>query len=678
MPAAAPGHNFGSFAAAKFLSCTGSAKISGTFGLDVSGVTASFARWTGKDKSKQFKASLGWQTTVSAAVDVTADTDCTPGRALRKIAVAFVIDGVTVALHPDFELKISAAGEVSASQTTGQSVTVSGRLGLAVPAVAYRMTPQKPRVSASGTVVFDALVGARADVSAGVVGLEFQLMGGLHATVAAASGPPGVCVSGYPELLITGTFLVTFAGWHKQVQFYDHTWPITSVAGHSTRFSNCPSAPWKATEAPLPAGAASLGPGPGGLPPTALACASVSVCAAARSYLDSAGNQQGLLLTRSGALWKAVNAPVPVGAGANPTVTLTAMACPSVGVCVVTGSYVNSARLPKGLLLTRSGTSWTAVEAPLPAGASADDQASLAAVACPSASSCVAVGRYTAGTGALVLTRAGTSWKAAQAPLPPGASATDPQAALYAVACPSVSACVAIGSYLDSQGHLQGLLLTGWGTKWTAAKAPLPGTSSPGGDVTAVACPSASLCVAAGLYVDSSDQIQGLLLTGWGTRWAAKKAPLPPDASNPEPSLNSVACPTMTFCVVAGDYNSTSGPSGLILTGSGTSWTAAKAPLPAGATGGVRLLSAVSCPTAASCIAVGVYVDSSGGFQGLLLTRSGTSWTAAKAALPVGAAHIPQASLQAVTCPSSSSCVAAGFYNDSSGNFQGLLLTGSS
>lgn len=152
----------------------------------------------------------------------------------------------------------------------------------------------------------------------------------------------------------------------------------------------------------------------------------------------------------------------------------------------------------------------------------------------------------------------------------------------------------------------------------------------------------------------------------------------PVDVSYPAPSLNTVACPSTPFCVVVGDYNSASGTSGLILTGSGTSWTAAKAPLPVGGTGSVRLLSAVSCPPVASCIATGYYADSSGGFQGLILTGSGTSWTAAKAPLPVGAAPIPQASLQAVTCPSSSSCVAAGFYNDSSGDFQGLLLTGPS
>jgi hypothetical protein len=224
---------------------------------------------------------------------------------------------------------------------------------------------------------------------------------------------------------------------------------------------------------------------------------------------------------------------------------------------------------------------------------------------------------------------------------------------------------------------MQGLLLTGRGTKWTAAKAPLPGTNDvPGVVITGVACATTSSCVATGVYNDSSARSQGLLLTGWGTKWTAVEAPLPADASYPAPSLNSVACPSASVCVVVGDYYSTSGTSGLILTGSGTSWTATEAPLPGGNADSVRQLSAVSCPSVASCVATGTYEPSSGGWQGLILTGSGTSWATAKAPLPAGAAATPQAFLQAVTCPSSSSCVAAGFYNDSSGNFQGLLLTG--
>ena len=55
----------------------------------------------------------------------------------------------------------------------------------------------------------------------------------------------------------------------------------------------------------------------------------------------------------------------------------------------------------------------------------------------------------------------------------------------------------------------------------------------------------------------------------------------------------------------------------------------------------------------------------------LLVTGSGTSWTAAEAPLPANAAADPGAGLGSVACPSASSCVAAGVYTDSSGNLAG-------
>jgi hypothetical protein len=42
-------HDFGSFAATKFLSRDGSAKITGSSGLDATEVTASFRKWTTQD-----------------------------------------------------------------------------------------------------------------------------------------------------------------------------------------------------------------------------------------------------------------------------------------------------------------------------------------------------------------------------------------------------------------------------------------------------------------------------------------------------------------------------------------------------------------------------------------------------------------------------------------------------
>ena len=71
-----------------------------------------------------------------------------------------------------------------------------------------------------------------------------------------------------------------------------------------------------------------------------------------------------------------------------------------------------------------------------------------------------------------------TGWTAAEAPLPAnaaGVAGAPDSMASTSVACPSASSCVTVGAYYDSSGNIQGVLATGSGTSWTAAQAPLPG-----------------------------------------------------------------------------------------------------------------------------------------------------------------------------------------------------------
>ena len=138
-------------------------------------------------------------------------------------------------------------------------------------------------------------------------------------------------------------------------------------------------------------------------------------------------------------------------------------------------------------------------------------------------------------------------------------------------------------------------------------------------------CPSASSCVAVGYYADSPGHQQGLLVTGSGTSWTAAEAPLPANAAaDPDAGLGSVACPSASTCVAAGTYEISSGQEVVLVTGSGTSWTAAEAPLPANAAAsGGATLDSETCPSASSCVAAGFYADSSGNWRGLLVTGSG-------------------------------------------------------
>ncbi|MGD0937533.1 MAG: hypothetical protein ABR922_23560, partial [Streptosporangiaceae bacterium] len=130
----------------------------------------------------------------------------------------------------------------------------------------------------------------------------------------------------------------------------------------------------------------------------------------------------------------------------------------------------------EGLLLTQHRGSWTVATAPVPSGAAANSYSSITAVACPSAATCTAAGSYTntAGNGqVLLLTQHQGSWTVATAPVPSRA-ATNPETFITGMACPSATACTASGGFTDSSGNSQGLLLAMHGSSWTAVHAPLP------------------------------------------------------------------------------------------------------------------------------------------------------------------------------------------------------------
>jgi hypothetical protein len=393
------------------------------------------------------------------------------------------------------------------------------------------------------------------------------------------------------------------------------------------------------------------------------------------------GTPIGVTLARAWRPWQAVEGTLPSGAVSFNY--LSSAACKSSTSCVAVGSYTAPASFPgnaQGLILTGSGASWKSAQAPRPPNAVDSDAPDdgLRSVACPSKSECVAVGDYpdAAGNEGLLLIQTSTSWKPFEAPVPANADPTR-EVAASSVACPSPSACVAVGTYRDSLGTTRGLLLTWNGANWQGVQTPLPADAQSSGlaELSSVACSSATSCTAVGWYRDSAHAQQGLLVTGFGSNWAPSQAPLPSDAStNPAADFNGITCQT-TRCIAVGQYtDSLNNQQGLLVTGFGPNWTPVKAPLPANASTspGQASLSTVTCRSGA-CVSVGTYTDSSSYEDGLILTQSKSSWKPKEATLPANAGRQP-ASLDSVSCPASI-CVAVGSYG---GQGDGrLLLSGS-
>ena len=402
--------------------------------------------------------------------------------------------------------------------------------------------------------------------------------------------------------------------------------------------------------------------------------------------------------------WAAgVEASLPANARTNPNVFLGSVSCASAGNCTAVGFYTDSSGHSQGLLLSETSGTWAAgVEASLPANAGTNPNVRLS-VSCASAGNCTAVGSYFDSSGheqGVLLSETSGTWAAGVEPSLPANAGTNPSASVYSVSCASAGNCTAVGSYTDSSGHSQGLLLTETSGTWAAGvEASLPANAGPNPNLSlnSVSCASAGNCTAVGNYNDSYDsssvQDQGLLLTETSGTWATGvDASLPAGAGTASyVVVQDVSCASAGNCTAVGQYEDSSfNFHGLLLSETSGTWAAGvEASLPAGAcastsagngcgAGGDSVdLGSVSCASAGNCTAVGSYDDSSGHQPGLVLSETSGTWaTGVEASLPANASTTA-AGLSSVSCASAGNCTAVGEYTDSSGHEQGLLLGGS-
>jgi hypothetical protein len=277
---------------------------------------------------------------------------------------------------------------------------------------------------------------------------------------------------------------------------------------------------WKHTEAPLPANAdadeqtVNL---------TAVTCPANGSCIAAGQYiyLDTGDTAfGGVIETLHGGGWKATKAPLPAGHAQFPTVALISVACGASGSCVAVGQYPNITG-DEALIDTLSHGKWTASKAPLPVTIppGEDPEASLRSVACPTSGSCTAVGNFLKGndgdTAPLLDTLSRGKWTSSRVAVP-AISGGSMFAGLDQVACAGVGACAAAGSFSDSFPRLHALLATLSSGRWTVVEAPVPAgatikTST--STIYALACPKLDACTAVGQYSPHGSNFFGFVDT---------------------------------------------------------------------------------------------------------------------------------------------------------------------
>ena len=170
------------------------------------------------------------------------------------------------------------------------------------------------------------------------------------------------------------------------------------------------------------------------------------------------------------------------------------------------GIYYPTTGLPQAKLITSTGGSFTSSALPLPSITSTNS-GTINSIACAATGGCVVVGQYgsrSGGPSGFLDTLTGGAWKAVTVPIPAG-GAIQPNSDPASAACFTSAACASVGTYTDAGRLQQGLMVIGSGSGWRAAAAALPkdASANPSMQMSAVTCPAASTCTAAGSYSEA-------------------------------------------------------------------------------------------------------------------------------------------------------------------------------
>ena len=327
------------------------------------------------------------------------------------------------------------------------------------------------------------------------------------------------------------------------------------------------------------------------------------------------------------------------------------VACPSSTNCVGVGKYTDMDGEVETETLSWNGTSWSERAVPTPSGAT---ESTLEGVSCTSTSSCVAVGSYLNAeevTKTLAMAWNGTAWSIVSSPNPSGAEISK----LADVHCVSSSFCIAAGGFLDPSDDKGKPLVLKWtGSEWQNISAPSPG-SALGSELAGVWCTSTTACVAVGMTVNEEGRRRTLALQLSGSSWSLLGPPSPVGDSR----LADVHCTSATACVAVGDHLLSSGVAKtLAMRWNGESWASDDTPSPGSY---LSSLSSISCASASQCNAVGRSSDGSSE-EPLALEWEGGSWSVREAE-PLSAesdADVFRASLGGIACVSASQCMSVG------------------
>ena len=284
-----------------------------------------------------------------------------------------------------------------------------------------------------------------------------------------------------------------------------------------------------------------------------VSCTAATACTAVGWHYNSSTKIGGATADHwNGSSWSTQSVPTPVGTTGS---SLGGISCTSSSACTSVGAYRTETSPTVTLAETWNGTEWKVQSTPNPPETTV---ALLSSVSCTSSTACTAIGEYANEPLSLPFLPVaerwnGTAWQIQSTPTPEHAYITT----LTGVSCPSTSSCIAVGSYYNEKIGRDLALIEAWnGTEWTIQTPPDP-SGSVRTELYAIACPSSTACTAVGHYQNGSDVWLPLAERWNGTEWTVQEVPSPPGGFEIPLGaggtvLSTVSCVSTSDCTAVG------------------------------------------------------------------------------------------------------------------------------
>ena len=344
----------------------------------------------------------------------------------------------------------------------------------------------------------------------------------------------------------------------------------------------------------------------------AVACTTASSCEAVGASEAGSSPYMALAMRLAAGTWKTVRA----ASGTSPGRDLYGVACAGSSFCAAVGQSFSEPSY-QTFAETWNGSAWTVRRAP-----NEGDSSWFNAVSCSSATSCLAVGGFDTLSGRSLPLAAkwnGASWSLVPVPTTGSLAALSAGADLIGLACATASHCEAVGWYTSKTVTLP--LALGWnGNAWSFQKVPEASNEAAKSPyLFAISCPSGTACMAIGAFYQAGG---GIGVTFNGTKWSLLPSAASSTLANSSNKLYSVSCVSKSFCMLVGEHGPTASmvPHALLWNGSALSASSPSSSSP-------TELEGVSCLSKASCVVVDDAASGRLTTASALIWQGGHSWT---------------------------------------------------